>query len=104
MIANDLQGKIAVVTGASRGIGKGIALALANGGAHVACIATKAENADETVVQIRNAGGKAIALGCRVEDAAAVTATFAEVEQQRAFQASGLQVRKRLGDRDPRQL
>ena len=37
--------KIAVVTGASRGIGKAIALELADAGARVACLATRAENA-----------------------------------------------------------
>ncbi|TDJ63939.1 MAG: 3-oxoacyl-ACP reductase FabG [Proteobacteria bacterium] len=82
MIANDLKGKIAVVTGASRGIGKGIARALADVGARVACIATTAENAAESVAEIRAAGGEAIALGCRVEDASAVTAAFSEIEQQ----------------------
>ena len=82
MTANTLNGKIALVTGASRGIGKGIAIALANAGAHVACIATKAENAEAVVATIRANGGEAIALGCKVENGSAVTATFAEVEKQ----------------------
>ena len=82
MSDNLLGGKIAVVTGASRGIGKGIAIALAEQGVHVGCIATEAENAAETVARIHSAGGEAIALGARVEDAAAVTAAFNEVERQ----------------------
>ena len=82
MPAKTLNGKIALVTGASRGIGKGIAIALASAGAHVACLATKAENANEIVATIQANGGKAIALGCKVENGRAVTATFAAVEKQ----------------------
>ncbi|MBM4258839.1 MAG: glucose 1-dehydrogenase [Deltaproteobacteria bacterium] len=74
--------KVAVVTGASRGLGKAIALELANEGARVACVATKAENAAEVVAEIRSGGGEAIALGCRAEIGADVKATFAQVEEQ----------------------
>ena len=41
----ELEGKVALVTGASRGIGKQIALTLARAGAEVVCTATQAENA-----------------------------------------------------------
>ena len=74
--------KVAVVTGASRGIGKAIALELANEGARVACVATRAENATEIVSEIHGNGHDAIALGCRVEIGTDVTATFAQVEAQ----------------------
>ena len=50
---------VAVVTGASRGIGKSIALELAHDGARVACVATRAENAAEVVAEIRRYGGDA---------------------------------------------
>lgn len=77
-----LAAKIAVVTGASRGIGKGIALALAAAGARVACIATQAGNAGATVAAIEKLGGEAIAVGCRVESSGEVSRAFAEIEQR----------------------
>ncbi len=76
MSANQLLGKVAVVTGASRGIGKGIAITLAAHGARVACIATSTKNAVATVDQIKANGGEAIALGARVENSADVTTAF----------------------------
>lgn len=77
-----LDGKIAVVTGASRGIGKIIALILAESGAQVACLATSEENARPTAEQARAYGQRAIALGCRVENPESVTKTFAEIENR----------------------
>ncbi len=77
-----LADKIAVVTGASRGIGKAIALELADAGARVACVATRAEHAAETVAEIRSKGGDALALGCRVENGAEVTAAFSWLQAE----------------------
>jgi len=77
-----LAEKIAVVTGASRGIGKAIALELAEAGARVACIATRAENAAETVSEIQSKGGEALALGCRVEIGAEVIRVFAQLKAE----------------------
>lgn len=63
-----LAGKIAVVTGASRGIGKGIALRLAAEGALVAVhYGVRRDSADETVSMIEAAGGTAFAIGAKLE-------------------------------------
>jgi NAD(P)-dependent dehydrogenase (short-subunit alcohol dehydrogenase family) len=70
------------VTGASRGIGKSIAVELAEAGARVACFATRAENAAETVAEIQSKGGEAVAVGCRVEIGAEVTRAFAQLETE----------------------
>lgn len=69
--------RIAFVTGASRGIGRDIALALAREGADVAVTATTADGVAATAEAIRALGRRAIALACRVERADDVTAAFA---------------------------
>lgn len=66
-----LTGKVAVVTGASKGIGAGIAKALAASGASVVVnYASSKEGADRVVAQIVRAGGKAVAVGGDVSKAA----------------------------------
>lgn len=71
--------QVVVVTGASRGIGRAIAETLGAAGATVACIATKASNAQETADAIVAAGGKAAAYGLNVADSAAVNALTDEI-------------------------
>ena len=61
------SGKVTVVTGASRGLGKPIAIELAEAGARLACVATRAENAAETVARDQESGGRGerLRLPCR---------------------------------------
>ncbi len=72
-----LTGKKVVVTGASRGIGRAIAVALANAGAHVVCGSTKEGGCEATLAAIRDAGGEGEAHPVDVSDEASVGA-FAE--------------------------
>ncbi len=67
----DLSGKTALVTGASRGIGKSIALALAAAGAKVALVARSEAKLAETAAEITAAGGTAAVYPCDVTDSAA---------------------------------
>jgi 3-oxoacyl-[acyl-carrier protein] reductase len=78
-ITVDLNDQIALVTGASRGIGRAIAVALARNGATVACVATNEEKLRETVDGITAAGGKAKAYVCNVSDSEAVDKLVGQV-------------------------
>ncbi|PCI46614.1 MAG: 2-deoxy-D-gluconate 3-dehydrogenase [Alphaproteobacteria bacterium] len=68
----DLSGKVAVITGASRGLGQGMAIGLAKAGADIIAVASHVDNAVETVEKISALGRKAIALGCRQDSATEV--------------------------------
>ncbi|MEW6474998.1 MAG: glucose 1-dehydrogenase [Actinomycetota bacterium] len=70
----DLTGRVAVVTGASRGIGRAVALALADAGADVAVAARSAADLDDTAAAVRKAGRRALAVRTDVARAADVEA------------------------------
>ena len=75
MTAKELAGKVALVTGASRNIGRAIALSLAAGGASVAVNArTSREDAEKVAQEIRAAGGQADVFMADIADAGAVNA------------------------------
>jgi NAD(P)-dependent dehydrogenase (short-subunit alcohol dehydrogenase family) len=74
-----LQGKVAVVTGASRGIGRHIAQALAGHGASVVLVARNEQQLQEAEYQMRQAGGTAIAMPTDVSDPGAVDILKASV-------------------------
>jgi 7-alpha-hydroxysteroid dehydrogenase len=63
-----VDGRVAVVTGAGRGIGRGIALALAEAGADVVCAARTLEQIEETAACVRERGRRALAIPCDVTD------------------------------------
>ncbi|HXL81858.1 MAG TPA: glucose 1-dehydrogenase [Pyrinomonadaceae bacterium] len=78
-----LDGKIALVTGASKGIGAGIALSLAKEGAAVAVnYASDREGADRVVEKIKAAGGKSIAVQGSVTSSEAIDRFFSETVEQ----------------------
>ena len=68
----DLSDKVAVITGASRGIGEAIALAYANAGASVVLASRKQEALDAVAARIRDEGGQALAVAAHTGDQAAV--------------------------------
>jgi gluconate 5-dehydrogenase len=75
----DLSGKVAVVTGAGRGLGKAAAIGLAGFGADVAAIDLDAKNCRDTLAAIKAAGRKAAAYGCDVSDYEAVRRTVKRI-------------------------
>jgi len=76
-----LVGRVAVVTGASRGIGRETARTLASRGAKVACIATTDANGARVAQEIMDDGGEAVGIGCDVSSGADVKDALAKVQE-----------------------
>jgi len=77
-----LQGKIALITGASRGIGEALAITLADYGAHCILVSRKADALEKVVETIEHRGGKAQAMACHMGDLDQIRALFDKVRDQ----------------------
>ena len=77
-----LKDKVAVVTGAARGIGRSISLALADAGASVALIDLSAENLQDVLNEITASGGKASVHLCDITDPETVTVAFNDIMER----------------------
>lgn len=86
--SSPLANKVALITGAGRGIGKAIALAYAEAGAAVCCAARTQAEIAQTAAEIEAAGGRAIAVQTDVRDMAAV----AQLMTQTVAQLGGLDI------------
>ncbi|HEV2827844.1 MAG TPA: SDR family NAD(P)-dependent oxidoreductase [Pyrinomonadaceae bacterium] len=76
------QDKVVMITGASSGIGRGLAIELARGGARVGLIARRADVVQEVVREIEAVGSKAIALPADVQDAKSLSAAAEKLRKE----------------------
>ncbi len=81
----DLSGKTALVTGASRGLGQAMAIALAKAGADVICLGSRPGSADETVKIIQELGVKSWAYSADLSNEKELNLVLKEVDKQHSF-------------------
>ena len=98
-----LQGRIALVTGASKGLGKAMSIALAEAGAKLALVSRDVEKLEATAAEIRQAGGIAEVFRADVADETSVKALEQEVSTrlgnvQILINNAGVNVRKNITD------
>ena len=79
----DLSGQIAMVTGASQGLGRACAIRLGQSGAKVLCVARNAEKLASTVDEITAGGGEAVAMSCDVSNRESVAELFSKITDSR---------------------
>ena len=86
ILAESLAGKVALVTGASRGVGAVTARVLAQGAAHVILnYRSKGSRAEKVVAEIKSAGGKASTIQCDITVAAEVDNMLNQVRREFGF-------------------
>ncbi len=107
-IPQDLIGRVAVVTGASSGMGRATALLLASRGAKVALLARRRPQLDELAAEITRQGGQALAIATDVTDAASVEAAAATVLREfgnadLVFNNAGLMLPGAIGQQPPKE-
>ncbi|WP_394823046.1 SDR family NAD(P)-dependent oxidoreductase [Pendulispora albinea] len=81
-MSTELAGRVSVVTGAGRGIGKGIATAFAREGSKVVIADRDGASAETTAAEIREAGGHAVSVRVDVADEPSVAAAFDEIHRR----------------------
>ena len=77
-----LADKVVLITGASSGIGRGLALELARRGAKLGLVARRADVIEEVVREVEAAGSKALALPADVQDASSMSAAAAKLSAE----------------------
>lgn len=77
----DLTGKVALVTGASRGIGEATARLLASHGARVIVSSRKQDACEQVAASIRQDGGDAVAVACHIGDLEQIEALYAKIDE-----------------------
>ena len=79
---SQLNGKVALVTGGGRGIGRAIAMALSSAGASVVVTGRNTKNLEETKSAITAKGGKALALACDVSNKSSIESAFEKIRAE----------------------
>lgn len=82
MVSFSLEGKIALITGASRGIGEAVALTLAENGAHCLLVSRKIESLETVAGKIREKGGKADAIACHMGELDQIDKLIEEIREK----------------------
>src|SRR5437867_380405 len=78
----DLTGRVALITGAAQGLGRAMALAVAEAGADVLLVDRNADGAANTAVELKQLGRRGILHSCDVSDPAQVRAMFAALDRE----------------------